>query len=80
MAYNTFGRYRYTLKDSARRVRTSRIKHDNPLCPACGQAHMLDGDDVCSGLPPVGLCLACGEATNNAQEFCNGTYCAKDGE
>ena len=80
MAYNTFGRYRYTLKDSARRVRNSRIKHDNPLCPACGQAHMLDGDDVCSGLPPVGTCLGCGEATNDGGDWCFGNRCRMDGE
>lgn len=26
------------------------------------------------------VCLSCSEPTNNAVDYCNTTYCAKDGE
>lgn len=70
MAYNTFGRYRYTLKDSARRVRNSRVSLVSSAIPV-EKLHptLVDGN-----------CKSCGEPTDDATDYCNGTYCAKDGE
>jgi len=42
MAYNTFGRYRYTNKDSAMRVRKSRVS----LVSSCNTVVPMTNDDA----------------------------------
>ena len=41
MSYNTFGRYRYTMKDSTRRALDARLQADRARCAKAGAPDIL---------------------------------------
>ena len=68
----------------AKSVRLSKEKTPANYCFADGclrRVNTVDGYVPCPthGVEP-GRCESCGDFTNDAERFCNGAFCAKDGE
>jgi hypothetical protein len=92
MSFTRFGNYKYTMKDStrrghastARRVRLAKEQTPSNYCfdnNCLRRVMTVDGYVPCPkhGVEP-GRCESCGDFTDDATDFCNGTRCAKDGE